>query len=87
MGSKGKNACGVAVGGEKSLTGELSGLWADRIEKWVCRLEPCQRVGRWSVSSKPGRFPSAAPVKQVLLEDESGDPGREAEQRDPIRAQ
>lgn len=45
MGGEGKNACGVAVGGEKSLTGELSGLWADRIEKWVCRLEPCQSVG------------------------------------------
>lgn len=41
----------------------------------------------WSVGSKPGRFPSAAPEKQVLVEDESGDPGREAEQRDPIKAQ
>lgn len=48
---------------------------------------PAKAWAEWSVSAKPGRFPSAAPVKQVLLEDESGDPGREAEQRDPIRAQ
>lgn len=41
---KSKNACGVVVGGEVSLA-EPSGLWAGRIEKWLCRLEPCQSGG------------------------------------------
>lgn len=44
VGGKSKNANGVAVGGEVSLA-ELSGLWVGRIEKRVCRLEPCQSGG------------------------------------------
>lgn len=48
--------------------------------------EPCQAVGG-AVHELKGRLSGAAPEGRVFWEKESGDPSREAEPRDPLRAQ
>lgn len=47
--------------------------------------EPCQAVGG-AVHELKVRLSGAVPERRELLEKESGDPRREAEQREPLRA-
>lgn len=83
-----RNAHAVAVGEQMSPMCELSRVWAGSTGKWVCRPEPRQGVGRVVHELKGGwELSSAAPEKWALVDDESGDLGREAEERDPIKAQ